>query len=74
MGPHQHESLLAEYEAAIALERATWTVARDETVKPQERVVAYARWRKAAERVKVLADQMLEGGGNASQPGTPGDA
>jgi hypothetical protein len=74
MGPHQHESLLAEYEAAIALERATWTVARDETVKPQERVVAYARWRRAAERVKLLADQMLEAGGNASQPPMKGDA
>jgi len=63
MGPHQHESLLAEYEAAIALERATWNLVRDETANPPERVVAYARWRRAAERVKLLADQML----NASQ-------
>lgn len=62
MGPHQQDSLLAEYEAAIALERAEWKVTRDESAKPHERLLAYARWRTAADRVKVLADHLLQAG------------
>ena len=68
MCPNQHDSFTAEYQAAIALERAAWTVARDESVQPQERVVAYARWRRAAERVKVLADHVLSAGNDAHPP------
>jgi len=62
MDPHQHDSLLAEYEAAIAMERAAWNVVRDESARPEVRMVAYARWRRAADRVKVLADQLTDAG------------
>lgn len=68
MDPHQQDALLGEYEAAIATERAAWEIVRDETAKPTERVVAYARWRQAADRVKVLADQLMAAGKRVQQP------
>ena len=71
MDSHQQDSLLAEYEAAIATERAAWEIVRDETAKPTERVVAYARWRRAADRVKELADQLVAAGKRVQQPATP---
>lgn len=43
-----------------------WKVARDETGIPGDRLMAYARWRRAVDRVKVLADHLL-GAGNQSQ-------
>jgi hypothetical protein len=58
---------LGEYEAASALERAAWKVARDETAKPHERLLAFARWRKAADQVKVLAVRLLDTGDQGQQ-------
>jgi hypothetical protein len=51
-------SLPAEYAAAVARERAEWEVACDADRGAVERVIAYARWLAAAERVKALAGRM----------------
>ena len=45
----------AEYTAAVALQRAEWKVANDPHLGPVERVIAYARWLAANERVKSLS-------------------
>lgn len=63
--PDPCESLLAEYTAATAQERAEWTVANDSKLGAVERVKAYARWLAAAERVKALSMRM----GDDAAPG-----
>ncbi|HEX9718917.1 MAG TPA: hypothetical protein VGA59_04230 [Ramlibacter sp.] len=50
-----YKSLQAEYTAAVAQERAEWKVASDASLGAVERVLAYARWLAAAERVKALS-------------------
>jgi hypothetical protein len=40
--PDPYESLLAEYTAAMAQELADWTVAKDTSLGPVERVKEYA--------------------------------
>lgn len=47
---------LAEaYQAALTEERMLWGQIRNVEASPVSRVVAYAQWRAAAERVKILA-------------------
>jgi hypothetical protein len=58
MKPDPFESLLAEYTAAMAQELAEWTVAKDTSLGPVERVKAYARWLAAAELVRALSRRM----------------
>ncbi|MCM2251959.1 MAG: hypothetical protein NDJ19_06335 [Ramlibacter sp.] len=56
-----HYALLqAEYRAVAAQERAEWKALRDGALGPVDRVKAYARWVKAAERVKLLSISMRE--------------
>ena len=58
--PDPYDSLLAEYNAAMACERAEWKVLGDTEVGAAERLVAYARWRVAAERTKTLYLRMRD--------------
>jgi hypothetical protein len=53
-----YPSLPAEYAAALAKERAEWKIASDAGKSAVDRVIAYARWLAAAERVKALAARM----------------
>ena len=56
-----HEKwLAAEYQDAVARERAEWRILGDPRVGPAERLTAYARWRAAAERTKTLSIRMRE--------------
>ena len=52
------ESLQAEYEAAVLQQRAEWKLANDDKLGPVERVVAYARWLAATERIKELSAKL----------------
>ena len=52
------DSLLAAYELALAEEHMLWRSINDVKLKPTDRLMAYARWRAAAERVKVLASRL----------------
>jgi hypothetical protein len=53
-----YPSLPAEYAAAVAKERAEWNIASDAARGAVERVIAYARWLAAAERVEALAARL----------------
>lgn len=48
-------SLLAEYTAAMAQERAEWKLLSDTGLSAVERVKAYGRWVGAAEHTKALS-------------------
>jgi hypothetical protein len=53
--PDSHGSPQAEHTAAVARQRAEWKIANDLRLGPVERVIAYARWLAATERVKSLS-------------------
>lgn len=53
-----HGSLQAEYAAAQAQQRAEWQIANDTRLGPIDRVMAYARWLAATERLKSLSRKM----------------
>ena len=55
-----YESVLTEYDAASAQERSEWNAVQDKSLKPVERVVAYARWRAAADRLWALAEKLRD--------------
>lgn len=56
-----HYALLqAQYRAVAAQERAEWKVLSDGALGAVDRVKAYARWAKAAERVKNLSISMRD--------------
>ena len=57
-----YDSLLAEYTAATAQERAEWKVLSDSDLPTVERIASYARWRAAAERIRVLSVRMRDSG------------
>jgi hypothetical protein len=63
-------SLQAEYTAAEVRQRAEWKIANDKGMGPVERVVAYARWLAATERMKSLSRKM-GGGGVSGSPCPP---
>jgi hypothetical protein len=56
----------AEYTAAVVRQRAEWKIANDKGMGPVERVVAYARWLAATERMKSLSRKMGGGEGSGS--------
>jgi hypothetical protein len=64
--------LLAEYEAAMVLERAAWKTLGN-THAAVDRLTAYARWREAAERTKTLSIRLrdVRGAATPSPPPTP---
>lgn len=64
--PDPYASLLAEYIAAMAQERAEWTLVKDTSLGTIERVKAYARWLAAVERVKALSVRMEDDAGPES--------
>jgi len=65
--PDSFESLQAEHEAAVLQQRAEWKLANDDSLGPVERVVAYARWLAATERIKVLSVKLgLDDGASES--------
>jgi len=53
--PFDLARLLEAYEAALTEERTLWGQIRNAEASPVDRVIAYAQWRAAAERVKTLA-------------------
>jgi len=61
-------ALLSEYAAAMAQEREEWKLVSDAAVAGAERVMAYARWRQAADRIRTLAIRMREAGAFAPPP------
>lgn len=61
-----YDALLAEYIAAMAQERAEWTLVKDTSLGTIERVKAYARWLVAVERVKALSMRMHDDAGPES--------
>jgi hypothetical protein len=65
-----YESLLAEYTAAMAKERAEWKALRDSNseLAAVERVKSYARWRAAAEDIKALSIRMRDVGVKVISP------
>ena len=68
--PDSFESLQAEYEAAVLQQRAEWKLANDDNLGPVERVVAYARWLAASERIKELSVKLgLDDGASRSTTG-----
>lgn len=67
-GPDPYLALLSEYAAAMAQERDEWRIVSDAGVAGAERAVAYARWRRAAERIQTLASRMREAGAFAPLP------
>jgi hypothetical protein len=58
--PDPHEWLLAEYQAAMELERAEWKILGNPHATAGDRLTAYARWRAAAERTKVLSIKLRD--------------
>jgi hypothetical protein len=62
-----NRSLQPEYTAAVARQRAEWELVTDIHMGPVERVIAYARWLAATERIKTLSGKL--GGDEIS--GTP---
>ena len=62
------DPLLAAYEAATAKERLEWQTLHDDTEDAGKRMVAYARWRRAAESVKLLADRLLASADRVQSP------
>jgi hypothetical protein len=67
---HSYQSLAAEYAAAVAQQRAEWSIATDAGVSAVERVKAYARWLAAAERIKALSISVGDDQGKA-RPADP---
>jgi hypothetical protein len=53
-----HGALQAEYTSAVARQRAEWKIANDSHIGPVERVIAYAHWLAATERMKSLSRKM----------------
>lgn len=51
---NQVAAKLAAYHAALAEERLLWRDVGDPTLSAAHRLMAYARWRVVAERVKLL--------------------
>lgn len=49
------DTLQSAYQAALAEEGRLWRAIHDPELQAADRVVAYARWRAAAQRVKELA-------------------
>lgn len=62
------KSLLAEYMAATAQERAEWKVLSDSDLPTVERIASYERWRAAAERIRALSVRLRDGGAPAPSP------
>jgi hypothetical protein len=56
--PPEVDSWRADYEAAVAEERLLWRSVNDLKLSPGDRLTAYARWRAAADRVKVLGAKL----------------
>lgn len=67
-------ALLSEYAAAMAQEREEWRIVSNAAGDGAERAVAYARWRRAAERIQALASHMREAGAFAPRPPPRPDA
>lgn len=62
------DPLLAEYADAMAQERTEWKAVQDTNLGSAERVVAYARWLAAADRVKALAEKLRDAGSATPPP------
>jgi hypothetical protein len=58
--PDPHACLVAEYQAAMERERAEWKILGNTQAGAADRLTAYARWRAAAERAKILSIRLRE--------------